>query len=185
MTLYADAFITARHLTTGRKEPILVVVIHTTENRCANGIAMKVAYMFAAPGAPEASAHYIVGPDAVVQCVQETDTAWAAPGSNSNGIHVEHTAFAGFTDNDWHSTDAEKMLLRSAALVADICTRNDIPVERLSVECLRAGKRGIAGHKDINDAFHLGDHWDPGGHFPWDRYLEMVKQSQLDAGNVS
>lgn len=181
----ADAFISARHITAGRTSPVSIVVIHTTENHCSNGIARKVAFMFAGPGAPEASAHYIVGPDETTQCVAEADTAWAAPGANPNGIHIEHTGYAAFTDEDWQSSDAQKMLLRSAALVADICTRHEIPVERLSVDCLRSGHRGIVGHKDVNDAFKKGNHWDPGSHFPWNRYLMMVKQAQLDAGDVS
>lgn len=179
-----DAFISANHITTGRTSPISLVVIHTTENHCSPGIARKVAYMFAGPAAPRASAHYVVGPDETIQCVQEVDTAWAAPGSNQCGIHVEHVGFAGFTDDDWHTSDAQKMLLRSAALVADICTRWDIPIERLSVECLRAGKRGIVGHKDVNDAFKKGNHWDPGPRFPWNQYLDMVNQTKLDMGYV-
>lgn len=44
---------------------------------------------------------------------------------------------------------------------------------------LKAGHKGLAGHVDVTNAFHQTTHTDPGDHFPWNRYLDMV-QGELD-----
>jgi N-acetyl-anhydromuramyl-L-alanine amidase AmpD len=131
-----------------------------------------------ARGDREASAHYVVGPDEVIQCVKESDKAWGAGAPvNDFAIHVEHTAFAEFTAEQWASPEADAMLRRSAALVAGICSREGIPVERLDAEALRAHPNGLAGHVDVSRAWHGTDHTDPGKSFPWDHYLALVEQA--------
>lgn len=170
-------FVAARHFAEGREVAVELVVIHTSENDCAPGVALAVAHYFAGPGAPEASSHYVVGPELVVQCVHEEDTAWHAPGANAWGIGIEHTARASFTAETWELDAVEAMLSRSAALVAAICRRHGIPVVRLDAEQLRAGAAGICGHVDVSRAFRKSDHFDPGPSFPWDRYLELVRAS--------
>jgi N-acetyl-anhydromuramyl-L-alanine amidase AmpD len=68
----------------------------------------------------------------------------------------------------------------SAKLAADICKRHAIPIVRLSVEDLKAGKRGLCGHVDITNAFSGGKgHTDPGPAFPWELYLAMVHKASL------
>ena len=70
------------------------------------------------------------------------------------------------------------MLKLSAKLVAKKCVKYNIPVRKLSAEELRAGKRGIVGHKEVSDAFGMSSHSDPGPNFPWAWYIERVKRAK-------
>jgi N-acetyl-anhydromuramyl-L-alanine amidase AmpD len=168
-------FIAARNFTKARNGvAISVVVIHTMEALEKPGTARKVANWFAGNDAPEASAHYCIDDAEIIQCVREEDTAWAAPGANSTGIHLEHAGFAAQTAADWADAYSVSMLKRSATFVADICARRGIPIKKLTPADLIAGAPGICGHVDVSNAFHKSDHTDPGGAFPWDRYLEWV-----------
>lgn len=173
----AIQLIPARHFTPGRTAAVSLIVIHTTENDCRPGVALAVARYFAGPSAPEASAHYVVDPGAVVQCVRDVDTAWHAPGTNPRAIGIEHAGRARYLDRDWETLDVDAMLRRSAGLVAALCRRHGIPIERLGAEAVRAGEAGITGHVDVSKAFKKSDHWDPGPRFPWARYLDLVRAS--------
>ncbi|HMJ52024.1 MAG TPA: N-acetylmuramoyl-L-alanine amidase [Polyangiaceae bacterium] len=170
-------FIKARNFTKGRYgSPVTLVVLHTMENAEKPMAARAVAQWFAGDTAPQASAHFCVDALEIVQCVAESDSAWAAPGANRNGLHIEHAGRAGQSTQDWSDAFSEAMLRRSAALCADLCRRHGIPIKRLSAAEVRAGARGICGHIDVTIAFpdRKGTHWDPGPNFPWASYLELV-----------
>lgn len=138
-----DRLLTLNH-TTGRgaMRPDLIV-IHVTE-----GSAASVRDWFASPIA-EVSAHYMVCRDGSVdRFVREEDTAWHAgrvfeptarlvkerPGLNPNkySIGVEHEG-TGTTP----MTDAQRNA--SLALLADICQRWAIPIDRTH----------IVGHREV------------------------------------
>jgi len=168
-------FVQARHYTPvplGR--PFDLVVIHTAETELAPGVAHAVAAWFAGPEAPRASAHYVVDPGEVVQCVHERDIAWAAPGANTDGIQIELAGRAAFGVFEWASSEAQAMLERLATLVGGICARRHIPVRRLSAKELKTGARGLCGHVDVSKAWGKSSHWDPGPLFPWDRLMDLV-----------
>lgn len=160
-----------------------LLVVHTMESQEKPGTAKNVALWFggktkAAP--PKASAHYCVDDVDVIQCVSESVVAWAAPGANKNGIHIEHAGYAAQTPVQWGDLYSRAMLQNSAILAADICKRHAIPIVRLSVGDLKAGRRGFCGHVDITNAFGAGKgHTDPGPSFPWELYLEMVHKASL------
>jgi N-acetyl-anhydromuramyl-L-alanine amidase AmpD len=169
-------FVAARNFTRGREgSEISLVVIHTMEAPEKVGTARAVANWFAGPTAPQASAHYCVDANEVIQCVREEDVAWAAPGANRTGIHLEHAGFANQKLADWNDKYSESTLRRSAALVAAICARYRITIRKLSPADLIAGARGLCGHVDVTNAFHKSDHTDPGPNFPWDDYIELVR----------
>ncbi len=172
-----DAVIQARNYTKGRKTKVDLLVLHTTENQCVNGVARNVALWFAGASAPQASAQYVVGPDVTIQCVSPDDTAWHAPGANDRGIGIEQTGRASFTAEQWASPEVQDMLFRSATLVARLCAHYGIPIVRLSVDELRAGKAGIVGHVDVTKAFGKSNHVDPGGSFPWSQYIAMIQEA--------
>jgi N-acetyl-anhydromuramyl-L-alanine amidase AmpD len=138
--------------------------------------ALAVAKWFAGPQAPQASAHYCVDAIDVIQCVGESDIAWAAPGANANGLHIEHAGRAGQTVEQWADAYSVATLERSAALCADLCRRYGIPIKRLGPDEVKVGARGICGHVDVTRAFpeKKGTHWDPGPNFPWAKYIDMV-----------
>ena len=75
-----------------------------------------------------ASAHYQVTPNAIRQCVDEGNTAWAAGNwaMNLRSINIEHLNSTGAPN--WDVADETEE--RSAALVADICKRYGIPCDR-------------------------------------------------------
>jgi N-acetyl-anhydromuramyl-L-alanine amidase AmpD len=176
-------------VTSSRPRALRHIVIHTMESPEKPGTADNVARWFAgehAPTypAPAASAHFCLDPDYLIQCVRTDDVAWGARGRYSDGtyvndaaIHVEHAGHANQTPVDWDDGRSRLILWRSAKLIRELAAIYDLPLVRVDVEGLRAGERGITGHVDISKAFHVGDSkWDPGPGFPWDRYVEMLRQ---------
>lgn len=174
-------FIEARGLYRGRSGRWRAVVIHTAECLELKGRARWIAEWFAgrfAPKfpAPDASAHYVVDADEVVQCVSERDRSWHAGGANEWSIGVEHAGYAGQSAQQWDDEYSRAELARSAELVAGICARWSIPVARLGPGELQQGQAGICGHVDVTNAYSGGrGHVDPGGSFPWSDYLAAVR----------
>lgn len=172
-------FVQAKNYTKANRTRIDLIVIHTMEAPEKGTTAESVAAYFAGPNAPQASAHYCIDRDSIVQCVHEKDVAWHAPGANNNGIGLEHAGYASQSAIDWEDPYSADLLARSAILCAEICIRWHIPIQKVSAEELKQpGTRGICGHKDCTDAFSGGKgHWDPGPNFPWNDYIDMVKRS--------
>lgn len=174
-------FVQAAHYTPTRGRQIDLIVIHTMESPEKPSTAEDVAAWFAGSSAPQASAHYCIDNNSIVQCVRDRDVAWAAPHANHNGLHFEHAGTAKQTAAQWADAYSSAMLRRSATLVAGKCKEYGIPVVRLTVAGLTAGQRGIVGHLDCSQAFG-GTHFDPGGSFPWTRYLELVRARMVTPG---
>ncbi len=192
-----DITIRARNFDKGRTEPIALVVLHTAETPCKDGVARAVATMFATePASMESSSHYVCGPEQVFACVDEDDTAWHAAPVNPRSIGIEHTGYARYTAADWKGDAQQKMLARSAGLVADICKRRGIPVAFVDGAGLLRGDSGITTHAAVSAACRMAlaqkldslfaenpkhpgtprsDHTDPGPGWPMDAYLEMVQ----------
>lgn len=147
-----------------RLRPVRLIVIHSTESPADR--ARANAYYLQDPSL-QASAHYIVGLDAIVQCVSESATAWGAPGANADGIQIE---LCGWAASDW-SGDGLRVIDIARPLVADIARRWGIPLRQLSDGELAAGARGIVTHAQISRVYKQSDHWDPGPRFPMDRLL--------------
>lgn len=170
-------FVQARHYTPASGRPIQVIVIHDMEYPERPGGAEWCANFFAGPGAPQASAHYCVDNNSVVQCVKDKDVAWAAPGNNHNGIQIEHAGFAAQSRKEWLDAYSTAELKRSAQLVARLCKKYKIPVRRLRAADLRDLKPGITGHADVTLAWKRSSHTDPGPNFPWTQYLTWVDEA--------
>jgi N-acetyl-anhydromuramyl-L-alanine amidase AmpD len=182
MAVSAIPFVQARNYTKGRSNHIDVLVIHTMESPEKPDTAESVANWFAGSTAPQASAHYCIDANSIVQCVQDTDVAWHAPGANHNGLGFEHAGRAAQTGADWSDAYSTQMLERSAELIAEKCRKYDIPAVWLRPADLQAGRRGITGHADVSAAFKRSNHTDPGGNFPVQAYLALVKAHLGDAG---
>ncbi len=175
MAVATISFIQARNYTRGRSGPIDVLVIHTMESPETPTTAEAVANWFAGSTAPQASAHYCIDSNSIVQCVKDSDVAWHAPGANHNGLGFEHAGRAAQTPTDWSDDYSTKCLKLSAELVAQKCTEYGIPAVWLRVPDLLAGRRGITGHVQVSQAFKRSTHTDPGPNFPVERYLGWVK----------
>lgn len=170
----AYPFIESPHVTRTGGRRIDLIVIHTMEMDEKGSTAENCAQWFRNPAA-RVSAHYCVDADSIVQCVRDQDVGWHAPGANHDGIGIEHAGRAKQTGRDWSDPYSTAMLERSAQLVADLCTKYEIPVTWLYAADLVAGKRGITTHDAVSKAFKRGSHWDPGTGFPVEKYLRMVR----------
>lgn len=172
----AAGFIQARNYTpvsTNRK--IDLIVLHSMEAPEKPGKAHDVCVWFAGATAPKASAHYNVDEARIWQSVRERDIAWAAPGANSNGIHIEHAGYARQVAADWDDVYSASMLDISMRLAARICRRHKIPAVVVSAAQLKAGAaRGITTHAAVTEAFRESTHTDPGVGFPLANYVSRV-----------
>lgn len=157
--------------------PIQVIVFHDMEYPERPTGAEWCADYFAGPNSPEASAHYYVDNNSVVQGVRDPYIAWAAPGCNHNGIQIEHAGYAAQSRAEWLDDYSRAELRKSAALVAFLCNRYRLPMRWLSVAELAAGRRGIVGHNTVNAVYHRSNHSDPGPNFPKDVYIRMVREA--------
>lgn len=106
--------------TPGRTKPITKVVIHWMAGTLASTDAQ-----FANPQS-EVSAHYGIENDIIHQYVREGDTAWHARQANPYTIGIEHSAAPG-------RNATESTINTSARLLADICSRHNIPINRGNV----------------------------------------------------
>lgn len=169
-------FIKARWFTPTGGRRIDLVVLHTAETPEGVNTARAVANYFATT-TTKASAHYTVDPKNIFQCVQDKDVAYAAPGANSNGIHLELSGRAGQTAGEWHDTYSSALLANAAKLAADICAAYKIPARYVPAAQLAAGgaaARGITTHNEVSKAFRKSTHWDPGPNFPIIEFVNAV-----------
>lgn len=178
-------FMQAKHFGTVGRLAISLIVIHTAECGETPGADVAVARYFTNPvdrnGKPViASAHFTVDGDSITQSVWEHDVAWHAGPVNPRSIGVEHAGTAYQTPAQWADAYSTAMLERSAKLTAELAWRHGVPIKRLTPAEVRAGAAGFCGHADVSVGFSIaGGHTDPGGSFPWQRYLEMVRDEMV------
>ncbi|CAL9590068.1 N-acetylmuramoyl-L-alanine amidase [Streptomyces griseomycini] len=133
-----------------------MVIVHVTQGSFDSAVKA-----FQDPG-HKAATHYIVGQDGrVTQMIRELDVAYHAGNRdyNERSVGIEHE---GFVDRPQDFTD--EMYEASARLTARICARYDIPVDR----------EHIIGHVEVPGT----DHTDPGPHWDWDRYMQLVRRAR-------
>lgn len=160
----------SRHITQG-------VAIHATCGAETKHSAEDCQRMFAdAHLKPARSAHYVVDADSICLCVPEPQIAWhCGHRGNQSFIGVELCGLASQTRGQWLDALSLPMLQHAAALVADVCKRNAVPLVTLQATDIRAGLKGITTHNEIRKAWSETDHTDPGAHFPMDEFLAAVK----------
>ncbi|MFD1547027.1 peptidoglycan recognition protein family protein [Nonomuraea guangzhouensis] len=166
----------AKHYHKGRIAPIRLIVMHSMEWAETATTAEDCARMFATMSR-EASAHVTVDSNSVVRCVADKDTAWAAPGANADGLQVELAGFAKQKRDDWLDDYSRSMLKQAAAVTAGWCKLYKIPVRKLSRAELKAGGKGFTSHADVSAVYKRSDHSDPGTGFPWDVFLDLVRDA--------
>jgi GH25 family lysozyme M1 (1,4-beta-N-acetylmuramidase)/N-acetyl-anhydromuramyl-L-alanine amidase AmpD len=162
----------------GKQSRITRLVIHGTVTPCGKGWARRVANDFHNT-TRDASAHYVVDPGEIVQCLAESTVGYHSP-PNTGSIGFELCDPQKGSSARWRDADHEAMLRLAAGLVRTRAKRWGIPLVKLSAVDLRAGRKGICGHADISAAWHLTDHSDPGAGFPWAHFMQLVKGEDND-----
>jgi peptidoglycan hydrolase-like protein with peptidoglycan-binding domain len=158
----------------GRAAPIRVIVLHTMETEERSDIAEAVASYFSRTST-RASAHLCVDNDSTVRCVDDQDTAWAAPGANADGLQIEIAGRASQNPTQWADAYSKDLLDRAAAEVAAWCKRWNIPARLLTDAQLADGfTRGITTHAAVSRVFRRSDHTDPGKDFPAGAFVAAV-----------
>ena len=164
----------ARWFHKGRIAPIRLIVVHSMEWTERPTTAEDCAHMFKTM-TRQASAHVCVDADSAIRCVDDRDTAWAAPGGNADGLQMELAGYARQTRAQWLDEYGRAMLKRAGQICANWSKQHGIPLRKLSRAELKAGRKGIVSHADISAVYKRSDHSDPGGSFPWDFLLEMAE----------
>jgi N-acetyl-anhydromuramyl-L-alanine amidase AmpD len=154
------------------------IVIHTMEAPEADRTAENVAHYFANP-AVQASAHWCTDDDSSVRCVRDDDSAWTIAHRDGNRIslNIELAGYAQQTAGQWDDKYSDAELSIAAHHCAEWAHKYNIPVRHLDHAQIRTqSEKGFLGHADVNAVFGWSTHTDPGPHFPWDRFLRMVKE---------
>jgi N-acetyl-anhydromuramyl-L-alanine amidase AmpD len=171
------------HSSGTNNKPINRVVIHCTVSPCQPGGARDIARYFRSPSAG-GSAHYVVDPTEAIQGAWDSVVCWHSP-PNSHSLGVELCDPMTGSDARWGDNNHQSMIKRAAVLVAQLCLAYQVPITRLSVSELQAGKRGICGHVDVSQAWKQSTHWDPGPGFPWDQFMTYVRAAAADLQNTT
>lgn len=180
--------IQAAHVSRGSNDHPTRWVVHATcpgvgySRASKPGTAHGTAKYFASPSSG-GSAHYTVGVEGLPKLehsVRESQIAWQAP-PNPHSLGMELTAEASYTRAQWLSDEVKPVVLAGADLTAERCPELGIPLVRISVADLLAGRHGICGHVDVSTAWKQSTHWDPGPNFPWDVFMNRVAERDADA----
>jgi len=174
-----DLSVPGRNFTWANRQPkdIQTIVVHSGEGDATDEFARNMARWMGGPSAPQASAHFFVGPSVIVAGVPIEHVAWAAPGMNRAGVQIEMAGRALRTD--WTRGEGLAVMSHTAELVAALCRELEIPMVRVEAPELVAGHRGITTHDTVRRAFGRTTHVDPGGQndkrWPWATFLELVR----------
>lgn len=167
-----DTAIPARWFYTGRLKRIRLIVVHCTVSPEMGTGAEDVARYFAnLPATKKASAHKCVDNDSTVTCVNDEDTAFAAAGANSDGLHLELVGQPTQTREEWLDAFSTNELAIGQTVVDEWSAKYDIPLRWLTVAEVADGTtKGMCTHADVSAAFPAVStgHWDPGPNFPKD-----------------
>jgi peptidoglycan hydrolase-like protein with peptidoglycan-binding domain len=176
LTLQDVKLVRAKNFRTANRpaSAVLWIVLHSMESAEKPYTAENVAAWFASSSAPMASAHFCIDSDSIVQCVPLKDVAFAAPGANAEGVHIEMAGYARQTEAEWLDDFGLAMLSRVALVMAHLSELYDIPLEYVDVDGLNARRKGVTTHFDVSKAFKKSDHQDPGKGFPMAKVLSMA-----------
>jgi hypothetical protein len=159
-----------------RQPPYRLLVVHTSEGSEGPSSAENLCSFMTLPGDrfnPDgsrygASYHYVTDTDRMLPATPDNVVAYAAAGANNDGIHICIPGKAAQTRAQWLDTISDGYLVQLADAMRDKAAEYKIPLVRLTVAEIIAGKAGYCGHVDISNAYHRSDHTDPGAAFPWD-----------------
>lgn len=144
------------------------IVIHTTQGT-GSGVPNYIA-----TNTNDVSAHYLVMRDGTTyRFVPEEKKAWHAGCWNARSVGIEHEGWASnYSPGGTYYPYTDAQYAASARLTAWIADKWGIPKDRAH----------IVGHGD-RELSNCNDHWDPGPHWDWNRYLALVNQGDASRFN--
>lgn len=161
--------------------PNKLIVIHTSEGSEGPLSATNLAKFIASPGdrgvEPNrygASYHYVTDITRAIPIVPHNRVAYAAAGANHNGIHICIPGRVAQTREQWLDPVSRGYIRTAAAVAVDVAATERIPLIKLAIDLVQAGRSGICGHHDVSMAFGRSDHTDPEPNFPWDIFLADI-----------
>ena len=160
-----------------RNGPVKYLVVHTAE--CAEYDGADVAVSGYLARTPSASIHGTVDNNSYTPSVPESRVAWAAsnPLINNHALQAEWAGRADQGESGWDDAFSRGQLDVAAELYGRWVREHGIPVRHGTPQDLRNGLPGFYGHHDSTLAWNNPDgHYDPGPDFPWDRFLDLVRQ---------
>jgi len=162
-------------------------VVHDMEAPEGPLTAENCARFFAGPNA-RGSAHVCVDENSAVRSVHDDHISAGARGFPYRGrtvndwaLQVEHAGYARQSRAEWLDPSSFATMEIGATVFAEWSDLYIIPPFHLTDDEIRAGRHGLVGHGDVSRALNVGSgHTDPGAGFPWDVYLEMVRDLKED-----
>lgn len=141
-----------------------VIILHSTESSPGSGFSIG---SYLSHGSTKADVHVVIDTDGTrYRLVPDGRKAWHVGLRNGDTLGIEHVGRA--AQGEWPHAQVRA----AACQAATWCKKYDIPVQHSTI-------RGIAYHRDVSGP---GGHWDPGYHYPLDKFLALV-QSFLDAAD--
>ena len=156
-------WIPSPNVSSRRGNTVRLAVLHTAEGARTY---QALGQYFASADAQVSSHVGIDDTSGVIgEYVSPDRSAWTAAAANTYSIQAELCAFSAWDRGTWLQHPV--MLDNAGAWVGEECSRNGLPVVRLtSAQAQDPRSKGVCMHADLGRAG--GGHWDCGPQFPWD-----------------
>jgi len=156
----------------GTRAQTQIIVIHATQNTAS----AEAEANYARTRPDGTSSHFYTDGDSTVQSVDTALVAYGCyPTGNSRSVQFELCGLSG--------SISDATMRQAAPVVARACAEFGVPLVKVTPEQMRAGVRGICGHRDVTNAWHEGDHTDPEP-FPWDTFIGYVRSAAGAGGGT-
>lgn len=165
-------------LTWKRRRRISKIAIHTNEgpegDTGAEGLARYLQRI-------QGGYHQIHDNNSSVVTAPDYMCVAGAKGGDFNEISLHHCliGYASQSYEQWMDNFSVAVLARCARAVAQDCYDHALSPRKLRLaEVANPGVSGIVGHADVTAAYGVrGGHTDPGAHFPWLYFMDLVRQA--------
>jgi hypothetical protein len=164
-----------------------LLIIHDSEGSEGTASALNLCGFMGTAGSSTnvASYHAVTDLNMLVRpAVPDNVVAYSAAGANHDGVHICIPGKIAQTREQWLDPVTRSYIKTCAAWLVDKSVQHGIPLVRLSVADVVAGKRGYCDHRVISQAYKRSTHTDVGGNFPWDVLADDIQHYGSDLPDV-